>query len=390
MLIKTVAIFIPGYYGTTLQDENSGRFIWGDTKEVLFGRKTLALPIPGIPIPNAIHLKPHSLINDKKILGGLIKEDAYDKSMAFLNNLKIDHIFPLAWDWRKEPIHGIRALDQLTKEVKDRFPDRKLILISHSFGSLIASYYLRFGDLDYDENVAIEENWNGLELFDKIVLSACPFRGLMAMFRNMQYGIKFGLNHKMQSALAFSTFESSYYLLPPEGLDTVYDENRKIVSLNLYDPETWTKNKLGLFHESCLTKHENESSLNARYLFMSYHLKRAKKFHQLIDSPILLTPKKKKPILYLHGLGQKTVHHGIWHKKPNTFLYYPKHFKKWKVKENPSIVYGDGDATVPDFSLILPSFLKDLETKEIIAKKSHLEILQSDESQKIILDFLLA
>jgi len=390
MLKKTVAIFIPGYYGSTLQDEKSGRLIWGDTNEVLFGRKSLALEIAGLPIPGAIKLRPHSLINDKKILGGLIREDAYDKTISFLKKLGVDAVMPLAWDWRREPILALKALDELVLEAKKLYPDYKLILLSHSFGSLVTSYYLRYGALDYDENFSDKETWKGLKVFDKIVLSACPYRGLMAMFRNMQYGIKFGLNHNMQSALAFSTFESSYYLLPPPGLDQVFNENGELESLDLYNPKTWVTHKMGLFSDKCRLPHESPSIDEVRYKFVEENLKRSLNFHSMMTKPIKNFPEENKPILYLSGHGQKTVHHGLWLKKPNVFLYYPKHFKKWKVKQKPSIIYGDGDATVPDFSLKLPSFLKDLNTTEISDSKPHLETLQSDESQKLISAFLLS
>ncbi len=386
---KQVAIFVPGYYGTTLQDEKTGKLIWGDTKEVLFGKKTLALPIEGIIIPGASVLKPFSLINDKKILGGLIREDAYDKTISHLNKIGIQTIYPLAWDWRRDPALGIIALSELVKKTKSLHPDSSLVLISHSFGSLITSYYLRYGIQDFNK---AKENWEGINHFDKIILSATPFRGLMAIFRNMHYGIKFGLNHNMQTALAFSSFESSYYLLPPPGLDLVQDETGELHSLDLHNPMKWKNNRYGLFHDNCGLSNESETAHEARIKFIDYHIARARAFHQLMDAPIEIKPKIVKPILYLSGHGQKTVHHGVWLKKnasANIFLYYPKHFKKWKITINPEHVYGDGDSTVPDFSLELPSFLKELKTKEIRLKKTHLNVLQSIESQKIITAFLI-
>ncbi len=386
MKIKTVAIFVPGYYGTTLLHEQSGKLIWGDAREVLFGNNTLALPLAGLNIPKALHLKPHTIINDKKILGGLIKEDAYDKSLQNLKKIGVDVICPLAWDWRKDPYLGILALDELVKECKLLYPGSKLFLVSHSFGSLISSYYLRYGISDFDDN---QENWHGLKQFEKIILSACPFRGLMSIFRNMHYGIKFGLNHNMQTALAFSSFESSYYLLPPPGLDLVQDVEGKKHCLNLHDPKNWLENQFGLFHENCFLKNESEE---IRLQFISRHLERAKLFHQKLNQLVQIKPTEKTEILYLYGLGFPTVHHGVWHpnhSQKNIFLYYPKHFKKWKLKINPNIVLGDGDSTVPDFSLKLPPFFKDLNTTEVVLSKSHLSVLQSSESLNVINNFLL-
>ncbi|MBC7714164.1 MAG: hypothetical protein H7177_12545 [Rhizobacter sp.] len=384
---KPIAIFVPGYYGTTLKDEQSGRLIWGDAKEIIFGRKTLALPIEGILIPGAMILKPHMMINDKKILGGLLKEDAYDKTITHLKNIGIKTVYPLAWDWRRDPYLGVVALDELVKKCKKNHPDESLVLVSHSFGSLISSYYLRYGTQDFSN---AKENWAGLNHFKKIILSATPFRGCMAMFRNMHYGIKFGLNNNMQTALAISTFESSYYLIPPPGLDLVQDEEGKLLSLDLHNPLTWKENQYGLFHENSKLPQDNAEANEAKFKFIDYHMSRAKKFYELIESAVVAIPEVVKPILYLCGYGHDTVHHGVWlkkSKKPNTFLYYPKHFKKWKIKIDPSKVFGDGDSTVPDFSLKLPRFLKDLNTTEVHLNLSHLNVLQSRESQQIISEF---
>jgi pimeloyl-ACP methyl ester carboxylesterase len=382
---QKIILFIPGYYGSTLIDQNSKRLIWGDTKEILLGRKTLALPIPGMTIPGAIDLFPHDLIPDKQILGGLVKEDAYDKTIALLKSIDDNLVFPVAWDWRKDPIEGVRLLDSALKSAQKKYPTSEIILVSHSFGSLVASYYLRYGARDYFE---AEETWEGLKHFSKVILSSCPFRGLMAIFRNMHYGIKFGLNHNMQTPLAFCTFESSYFLLPPTGYDAVRDENEKTFFLNLYDPQSWIENKWGFFHHQLSFLNEKN---DVRKNYISHFLNRAQKFHQLMDSPLILKPEKLIPILYLSGHGFKTVTKGVWLKnipESNVFLFYPKNFKKWKSKIDPESVYGDGDATVPDFSLELPEAFKSIETTNVHQKLGHLDSLQHKDSQKIITQFL--
>jgi hypothetical protein len=382
---KKIYIFVPGYYGSTLIDEKSGRLIWGDAKEIFFGRQTLAMSIPGMNIRGALDLKPHELIPDKKILGGLLKEDAYDKTIALLKSSDAEEIFPVAWDWRADPIRGIERLDQVVRQAKQKYPHHECILVSHSFGSLITSYYLRYGTQDYFE---AKENWEGLKHFSKVVLSATPFRGLMGMFRNMIHGIRFGLNHNMQTPLAFCTFESSYYLLPSPGEDLVFDEKENKFSLNLHDPETWTKNSFGLFQGKLKFTHDTNE---ARKNYTSLHVSRAKKFHELMDAPSVENPLEKKKILYLSGYGFKTTNSEVWLKnteEPNLILYYPKEFKKWKSALHSDIIFSDGDSTVPEHSLKLPRFLQSLGTKHIHEKYSHLDVLQNTTSQGLIYEFL--
>jgi hypothetical protein len=384
--IKKIYIFIPGYFGSTLKDQKSGRLIWGDAKEIIFGRQTLAMPIPGMKIPGALNLEAHELIPDKKLLGGLFREDAYDKTIALLKATDAEEVIPVAWDWRADPIHGIKKIDEVVKAAKLKYPDHDFVLVSHSFGSLISSYYLRYGASDYFE---ARENWEGLKYFSKVVISATPFRGSMAMFRNMLHGIKFGLNHNMQTPMAISTFESSYYLLPAPGLDIVCDEKENKFSLNLYDVETWIKNGFGLFHEKM--KFTN-ASIDSRKKFVYFHLARGKKLNQLIEAPVNEIPLEKKKILYLSGYGFKTTNSGVWLKNTkelNVILYLPKEFKKWKPGISSDVIYTDGDSTIAEHSLKLPAFLEFLETKHVHEKRSHLDILQSNESQKQIYNFLI-
>lgn len=380
-----IAILVPGYYGSTLIDHTTGREIWGDAREIFFGRKTLALPIPGVPIPGALNLRANSVIPDKKILGGLLKEDSYDKTIALLKTIGCIEIFLVAWDWRKDPIEGIRKIDQTVKLAHAKYPDHEIIFISHSFGSLISSYYLRYGAQDFFD---AKETWEGMKYFSKIILSAAPFKGLMSIFRNMHHGIRFGFNHNMQTPMAFCTFESSYYLLPPAGLDTVFDEELNLQSLNLYNPMNWIENRWGLFHEQLNLPKE---SIGARKNFLSLHLGRSLKWQELIHAPLALKPDNIVPILYLTGKGMKTSNNGVWlknHHDPNIFLYYSKNFKKWKSKINPDVVFCDGDQTVPDFSLELPEAFKELNTSIVEDERGHLDILQHLSSQVKISHFI--
>ena len=379
-------IFIPGYYGTTLVDQDSGHSVWADPKEVLLGRKTLAMPIPGMTVPGALNLTPRSLITDVRLLGGLIKEDAYNKTTELLRSLG-GQVETVAWDWREDPLHGAEQLHRKVLQIKAARPEDELILVSHSFGSMVAAYYLRYGIQDYSE---ANETWEGLKYFSKVIMSASPYRGLMGMFRNMHKGLRFFLNTKNQSPLAFSTFKSSYYLLPPPGRDLIKDENFNSLSLDLHDPMRWAENRWGLFHERLgLTS----DSLEARKSYVVKHLARANKFHNLIDAPTKGHPEKPAEILYLSGYGHKTVQQGIWYRKsqrPNVFLYYPRDFKKWLPSADPGIVFGDGDGTVPDFSAELPTAFKALGSNIIHSRLDHLAVLQSPQSQNRIHEFLLA
>jgi pimeloyl-ACP methyl ester carboxylesterase len=297
----------------------------------------------------------------------------------------------VAWDWRRDPIYGVQRLDEVVKMAQARHPKAKLNLVSHSYGSLIAAYYLRYGCQDY---FSATENWHGLRAFNQVILSATPFRGLMAMFRNMLNGFRFGLNTNLQKALAFCTFESSYYLLPPPGFDRVKNANGESLSLRLHEAERWQEMQWGLFHEKLKLPADNSQ---VRLNFKRLHLSRAQKFYHLMEAPLGELPwaessdRWSQKLLYLYGYGFKTVNEGVWldkHSRSNIFLYNRRDFARRSTKFKFSSVFSDGDQTVPAYSAPLPSALVDLGFESRGLPQSHLEVLQHSSAQKLIVEFL--
>ncbi len=393
--MKRIFIFIPGYYGTTLVEEESNQLLWPSARDVLFGKKTLALKIPDIPIPGTMNLRAEKLVEKVNIVGPFYKEEAYEKSILLLRKLCRHHhdkVHTLPWDWRMDPIHAIRKLHNLVEEIKEEHKQSNQLceinIISHSFGSLIAAYYLRYGDQDY---FSAKENWHGLRSVQKVILAAAPYRGLMAMFRNMHKGLQMGLNDQLQSALAFCSFESSYYLLPPSGMDLVFDTNFQEHSLNLHDVNNWKKHRWGFFSEKINLP---KSNLLAFETFTDLHLQRSRKLIELMDAPIQnneITEEPAAQILYIQGTGRATVDKGIWlphSTDKNNLLYYPLEVKKQFPRLPLSKLTTDGDLTVPSFSSRLPDAFEPFVVKKIISKYEHLQLLQHATAQAQIKDFL--
>lgn len=382
---QRVFIFIPGYYGTALVDEQSGHSVWADPKEILLGKKTLALSVAGLDIPGTLNLAPKQIIEDVRLFGGLLREDAYNKTLNLFKTIG-GHIETVGWDWRRDPLQGVRALHEKVQDVKLRFPKAEIILGSHSFGSLVSAYYLRYGTQDYLE---AKENWFGLQQISKTIMAASPFRGLMGMFRNVHKGQRFFLNTNNQSPLAFATFESTYYLMPPKGFDLVRDETQKAFPIGLQDPTKWAEYGWGLFDPA---HRFSPVTIDVRKNYVQTHLERAQKMFELIEAPLESRPSRAGQMLYLRGTGSSTVGEGIWYRKTgsqNTFLYYPKDFKKWMPEINAKSVYRDGDGTVPDYSSILPPAYVQMGATLVEEKLPHLGVLQHPRSQNRIHEFLL-
>jgi pimeloyl-ACP methyl ester carboxylesterase len=383
-MAQRFTIFIPGYYGSHLIDRTNGNRIWPDAKEIVFGKQTLALDIPGLKIPKALELEAHEIVEKVPVFKPFFSISAYEPTMKMIRSLGRTEVHTIAFDWRKDPLRAVHLLDQKVKQLKAQDPEAQIDLVSHSFGSVVAAYYLRYGTQEY---LTAQENWQGLKEFRKIVFSAAPFLGTMALFRNIFKGLSRGFNAQLLSPLAFSTFESTPFLLPPPHRELILDENLKNIDLHLWEPSTWWNNRWGLFQEKLGF---TEESYQARQDYVSYYCKRARQFLELTNAPLQTQP-TAKPLLYLRGTGKDTVDKGIWVKsasQPNIFLFYESDFKKWKPKFHEKMVYGDGDQTVPAYSSVLPRAWNSLKPEVIETNFEHLEVLQNKTSLLRIQKFL--
>ncbi len=384
IMAQRFRIFIPGYYGSHLIDRSTGNLIWANSKELLFGKQTLALDIPGLKIPNALQLEAHEIIEKIPVVSPFFAVSVYGPTMKMLRSISKTEIHTIPYDWRKDPLHAVLLLDRKVRHLRELDPECEIDLISHSFGSVIASYYLRYGTQDYAN---ANENWFGLQKFRKVILSAAPFRGTMALFRNVFKGLQRGFNDQLLSPLAFSTFESTAFLLPPPPRDLLLDENLKVVDLHLWEPETWWNNRWGLFQEKLGL---SEETYEVRKEYVERFCRRGRKFLELLDAPLQHVP-TTIPFLYLRGTGQDTVDKGIWMRtaaQPNIFLFYESDFKKWKPKYHEKMVYGDGDISIPGYSSRLPEAWLSLKPEVIETKCEHLQVFQSKTSMSRIRQFL--
>jgi len=380
-------LFVPGYYGSSLVEAKSQKTVWGNPWEIFLGRATLALPTPGFEKFPWLDLKAHQVIERVRVVQPFFTVEAYGKIMDVLRGLVTrpsEQVFALAYDWRRDPMLAVSAIDEKIRQIQEMDPSAKISLIGHSFGALISSYYLRYGQ-QISKNPT--ETWEGLQKLQQVVLAAAPFRGTWALFRNMRNGLRTGINHRLQSSFAFSTLESSYYLLPPPGEDFLLDEQLKPKTTDLHNPENWWTRHWGLFQEGLRYRVINPNQVKNHF---SELLSKVQDFHQAVQAP-LKNKKPPIPLLYLQGIGTKTLAQGVWTQNQddqNLCLFYRKDFKRWLPNQSHQVLLGDGDGTITtQSSRLLPS-LEGAQTVVHQTTQEHLRLLQSPESQKLIRDFL--
>lgn len=377
---ENAVLFVPGYYGSELVDPATNQIVWVTAQEALLGKNTLALPISGIEVPGARELAIGRLVEQVSLIPayGFLRR----KLQTIAADLRADfHAVPI--DWRREPLHGAKIIDAKIKELKSH-GTKNIYLISHSLGSAITAYYLRYGTQEYSQAT---ENWEGLHQVKKAVLAAAPFFGLMVLFRNLMKGLSRGGNKQLLSPLAVSSFESTYYFTPKTGYDFVFNQNLETVSLNLSNPESWRKNRFGLFNEaSGLTPRFDKEA----FQYTKLNLDRAQQYHHLLQSP-LKNPSPHDQILYIQAVGRPTVEKGVWlysEENPNRFVFYEEEFKREFRERRSDLVNVDGDGTVPTRSSQLPIAFQQMGTRWIRTTEEHLECLQNERSLFEIQKFL--
>jgi pimeloyl-ACP methyl ester carboxylesterase len=378
--MKTI-LFVPGYYGSTLLDADSKEKIWISLGQALFNKNSLAAPIPGVDVPGLRELIPGQMLEQVTVFM------AYGKMKAFFEKLAAEkgwNFRAIPYDWRKDPLEGIRLIGQAVDEAKQSDQD-EVHLIGHSQGAWLCAYYLRYGTQDYfADDMAKMETWEGLRKVDKVVLATAPFRGTMGLLRNTFYGVPIGPNSTLQSPLAFSMNPSTYYLLPPKDLAVALDENLNVIRLPLHQAEFWRDNNLGLFRKQLEL---SASSRAASFEFLKTQLARAARLHEMTLAPAN-GEVPRKPLLYFTGHGRPTVEKGLRHDEQ--YLYYPRHLKKLRPEVSSRVVNVDGDGTLTSTSQALPPALMTLSPQIENIKMEHLELLHHPSSQKKIAEFLLS
>lgn len=381
-------LFIPGYYGTTFYDKETGKKVWikgTQTLRIIDNDTTLALPIPGVSVPEALDLKIGEILDEVNVLG--YEYMAYGETQNYLRGIAAKEGFQyeaVTYDWRKDPMEGILALDRKINALR-KSPEDEFYVVAHSLGAAIVSYYVRYGAVPYEQAT---ENWAGLKNFKKIVLVAAPFKGTMLAFNTMFTGLSRGLNRDLLSARTFSTLESSYFMLPPKGYDLTFDHNLQQVSLDLYNPDSWVKNRWGVFNERNGFK---KQSTQARYNFVAKMLQRSQMFSYLINAPVH-TPFEKVPTLYIKGYGLETPDKGVWiepYKRPNQFIFGLAALRKRlpQIRFGTNIFKVDGDGSLPSYSTEPIAMIEAMGAQVIKNPMEHLEILHAKSTKSQVQQF---
>ena len=279
-------IVIPGILGSRLEDSVTGQVAWGAFSGGYArpnqpeGAKLLALPMEQGRALSQLRddVEPTQVLDRIRVrlLGLPVQLKAYFQMIEVLGaggyrdqtlglsgavDWGEDHFtcFQFPYDFRRDNVENAQRLHEfilekqayIREETKRRYgiddPDIKFDIVAHSMGSLLARYFLRYGDADLPEDGSLPAlTWAGSQYVDRAILVAPPNAGALEALLNLVEGRKFGPTLPRYRPSILGTFPSLYQLLPrSRHAAVVWAEGGEPVE-DLLDPELWSEMGWGL------------------------------------------------------------------------------------------------------------------------------------------------
>ncbi len=361
--INSAIVFVPGFYGTELEREDTGEKIWITFYEAVFGSATLVIPHPALKLEGR-KLKPGGLLSSVRVIPGLYSYSIYEPTFAFLQDSfgSNNFVTTFTYDWRGDALESIRELDKFILNLRAKGMT-KVTLVSHSLGAYLCAYYLRYGTQEMETAV---ETWAGSRLVQNAALLTAPFKGSGFIFRNFHYGREVALNKKILEPAAFASFPISYYFVPQLQRDFIVDKDRKPLKISVADAKEWEKNGWGLFFNE-VGNQDDPAVAQSRLEFTKMYLGRGKKFLELLNQ----TGRKNTDtrIFSLVAEAEPTI---------NQIKLLGK-----SVIEDPYTgdiqLKAPGDGTLTVETQTLPEAFSRGEVEVMTSRGGHLEVLNSEE-----------
>jgi pimeloyl-ACP methyl ester carboxylesterase len=260
---RTPVVFIPGISGSQLRERETGRVVWGRSKNFFRPRDggySLALPVAP-PSGAEDRLEAFAPLIRLSLLG--FKIDIYDSLLRTMesNGYRTgdldaprpdDSFFFFAYDWRYGNARATQALGRKLENLRKARGEQvlRIHLICHSNASLIARYFIKYG------TASIEQAERGLASppsrirVDKLILVGTANGGAMGTFEDLHRGRRYVpvLGRRFRPEVLF-TFRSMFEALPAYRLDLFVDGQGRELDVDLFDPRSWETHGWSLFEK---------------------------------------------------------------------------------------------------------------------------------------------
>lgn len=379
---KLPVIVIPGLIGSELINSKTGDTVWFNISRAK--DDDLRLPISPNLAANRDNLVSGDILRNIKYLKFLPETEVYEKLVSSLvlpggyeegkwdvppKNGYEDTYYVFAYDWRRDNVENARLLIRKIAALKAALkrPNLKFNIIGHSMGGLIARYAARYGDHDIPGgNRQFRPTWAGAKHINKIFLVGTPnegsFSALDALINGFGPLSAKGINIPfVQSVSKFDTFTipSVYQLLPHDGTARIYDDDLKLIKLDLFNPLTWEKYGWTTYTDEKFAKEFSPAEQQQARAYFRAVLNRAKRFQEALDAEASV----KSPVsLYIIGADCRPTLDGMIlyrDTKKNRWetIFSPESFKqsdgtKITSEQVKNLLYSEGDGVVTKRSLL--------------------------------------
>ncbi|HEY2866693.1 MAG TPA: hypothetical protein VGJ02_06345 [Pyrinomonadaceae bacterium] len=303
---KPPVVFIPGLTGTELVNSKTGEKVWFRLRRAK--GDDLRLPISPNIAANKDNLIPGDIIRSIKA-GLLPRVDVYG---GFLTALETNGgyregkwnappprgyentVYIFAYDWRRDIVENSRLLVRKIEALKRRLrrPNLKFDVVGHSLGGLIARYAAMYGDADLPAGGSASSTWVGSRDIGRLVIIGSPNEGSPLALRNLINGFPLlGIELKLPFVQDLSKFDiftipAAFELLPAPNTLMAFDAELNPISIDLYDPATWTKYGWNVINDKDFQKQFTPAEQKAAPIYLAAVLDRAKRLYQSLDLPV--------------------------------------------------------------------------------------------------------
>jgi hypothetical protein len=248
-------VVIPGVFGSRLADARTGRVVWGRTAS-LFTRlyrpwdaewDLLDLPVddPGL-LGNRDHLEPAGIFD--KVAGrefyarllGVLKDHGNYTPGDVRDPKPGQDLFTFDYDWRRDAAETAARLSEAIEKILAARgePGGQVDLLGHSFGGILARYYVLYGGEDVLASPSPGPTFAGARRVRTLVYLGAPNAGTLDALRSLVDGARLV---RLLPAEAVFTMPAAYQLLPHPGQEVLLDGAGKALVADLFDPGTWER-----------------------------------------------------------------------------------------------------------------------------------------------------
>ncbi|MFO0596922.1 MAG: hypothetical protein U0228_16525 [Myxococcaceae bacterium] len=228
-----VTVFVHGYEGSQLVTE-TGEIAWMTPALGLsHGDRSLARPFEGQrDLPRYGPLHTTGPLTKLTVLPGLFEVDAYHSWLEWARDA-LPGFVTYAYDWRadvRESGAGLCAF------IGSLGPGKRVRIVAHSMGGLVALHCLRSGPAEITGRVT------------RVVFAATPFRGSPKPWGEVFTGVVNQSNVMLMNSEALLTFDSTWQLMSPQA-DFFADAEGRPVPVPAFDAQAWVERKWAWFGE---------------------------------------------------------------------------------------------------------------------------------------------